>query len=218
MGSVDQESKSQLNEQFSLLVSCMNTIKVLTVLAEVEASPKEIGQKLGLKTPTASHHVKKLERLDLAELVEEREVGGTIQHFYRAKTRPLVDSEEWKKLSVTERERYSLWIMQLILVDCSRSFAAHLFDIHDDNHLSRTPLVADREGLTEVAKIMDRALSEILESQGRISERVARTGAPTMNIIAAMMCFEHPGVSDGLHRLHEESHAPYEPPFDGHTS
>ncbi len=82
----------ELNEQLALLVSCMNTIKVLTVLVDRAASPKEIGELLELKTPTVSHHVRKLLRLGMIELIDERDAGGTIQHVYRAIVRPLVSN------------------------------------------------------------------------------------------------------------------------------
>jgi DNA-binding transcriptional ArsR family regulator len=185
----------ELNEQLALLVSCMNTIEVLTVLAERAASPKEIGELLGLKTPTVSHHIKKLLNLRMIELIEERDVGGTILHVYRAIVRPLVSTKEWDKLSVTERERYSIWIVQLILIDASKSFASHLFDAHSDNHLSRTPVVADELGLTEVAEIQNKALDEIFHAQAIMADRMAREGTTGMNIIAAMMCFQLPEPS-----------------------
>lgn len=189
--------EKEIEQQLGLLVSCLNTIKVLTVLAERVASPKEIGDAVELSTPTASHHVKKLLRLNLVELIEERIVGGTVQHFYRAITRPLVNSEEWEMLGLDDRQKYSLWIMQLILTDAAKSFAAQLFDVHPQNHLSRTPMVVDEEGLTEVAGIQDRALKETIDSQARIAERMARTGEAGMNIIAAMMCFPIPEPKGG---------------------
>jgi DNA-binding transcriptional ArsR family regulator len=193
----------RLNEQLALLVSCENTIKVLTVLAERAASPKEIADILGLSTPNASHHVKKLKRLHLVELIEEREVGGTIQHIYRAIIRPLVSTEEWDKLSVDERQRFSIWIVQLIVADAAKSFDAGVFDVRPTRHLSRTPMVADDKGLDEVAEIQNRALDEIIQTQAVIADRMARDGTPGMNMIAAMMCFELPEPSDGPASLGE---------------
>lgn len=193
--------EKELDRQLAQLVSSLNTIKVLTVLAERAASPKEIGEILGLTTPATSHHVKKLAGLGLVELIEEKDVGGTIQHTYRAITRPLVNSDEWESLDLDDRQKYSLWIIQLILADAAKSFAARLFDGHPENHLSRTPMVVDRQGLTEVAEIQDRALEETIQSQARIADRMARTGESGMNLIAAMMCFQIPEPSGGPESL-----------------
>jgi predicted transcriptional regulator len=111
--SLDRQITS-LNEQLALVISHEITVKVLTILSECAASPKEIAAKLGLKTPTVSHHVKKLERLGLIELIEERDAGGTIQHIYRAVIRPIVSDKDWERLSIEERQLYSIWIVQLI--------------------------------------------------------------------------------------------------------
>ncbi len=107
-------------------------------------------------------------------------------------------TEEWDELNIEERERYSIWIVQLILIDASNSFANNFFDIYTDNHLSRTPMVADRQGLTEVAEIQNNALDEIIQTQAIIADRMIRDGSTGMNIIAAMMCFGLPEPSEGL--------------------
>jgi predicted transcriptional regulator len=188
----ERKREKELDQQLASLVACGNTIKALTILTEREASPKEIGSQLGVTTSAASHHVKKLESLGMVELVEERDVGGAIQHLYRAVVRPLVSNEEWEKLSEEERRRFSIWIVQLILADAARSFDARLFDAPANNHLSRIALVLDRQGFDEVAEIQDRALAEIFEVQARSTGRLALGGGAAASIVAAMMCFEVP--------------------------
>lgn len=187
----------ELNEQLAQLVGCINTVRVLTVLAEREAGPKEIGEILDLSTPTVSYHVKKLLRLSLVELIREEDVGGVMLHTYRAIIRPLLSTDEWDKLSVAERQRFSIWIVQLILADAAKSFQTNIFDQRSSRHLSRTPMVTDDEGFNEVASIQNRALDEILESQAIIAGRMAQEGTTGINIMVAMMCFELPGPSDG---------------------
>jgi DNA-binding transcriptional ArsR family regulator len=187
----------KLNELLALLIASEITIKVLTVLFERAASPKEIAARLGLKVPTVSHHVKKLLKMELIELVEEREVRGAIQHVYRAVVRPIVSTEEWDKLSLAQRQRFSVWIVQLILADAAKSLDAGTFDARSSRHLSRTPLVVDEQGLDEVAEIQNRALNEIIQVEAVSAERIVHGGETGLNLIAAMMCFELPEPSDG---------------------
>lgn len=189
-----------LGEELALVISSETTVKTLVYLVERAGSPKDIGLALGIPTPNASHHVKKLERLRIIELIEEREVGGTIQHIYRAVVRPIVSTEEWGKLGLAERQRYSIWIVRMILADAAKSFSANLFDARYNRHLSRTPMVVDAEGLNEVAEIQNRALNEIIAAEAASTERRAKSGDPGMDLIAAMMCFELPEPSDGLKR------------------
>jgi DNA-binding transcriptional ArsR family regulator len=194
----DRQTEASLNEQFSLVISHEITVKAMTLLSDWGAkSPKDIAERLDIPTSTASHHIKKLERLGLAELVEEREVGGVIQHFYRAVIRPIVDDEDWSKLSVSERQLYSIWIIQLILSDLAKSFDAELFDAYASNHLTRTPLLVDKEGLGEVAAIQTKALHESFQVVAKATERRLKSGEEGLNVISAMMCFPLPEPSDG---------------------
>jgi predicted transcriptional regulator len=197
MSAENYRQRKELDEQLALVISSEITIKVLVDLVERAASPKEIAVRLSLKVATVSHHVKKLERMGLIELVEEREVRGAIQHIYRAVIRPIVSTEEWEKLGIEERQRYSIWIVQMILADAAKSFNARLFDAYPTRHLSRVPMVVDREGLDEVAAIQNRALNEIIEVEARSAERLVQKGETGMNLTAAMMCFESPALSDG---------------------
>lgn len=199
----------RVDEQLAQVISSENTVKVLIYLVERAGSPKEIGDAVGLSTPNASHHVKKLLRIGLIELIEEKDVGGTIQHTYRAVVRPIMSDAEWEKLGLAERQRYSIWIVQLILVDLVKSFTANLFDARSNNHLSRTPLVVDELGVDEVAAIQKRALEETIQTEANSAERMVETGEAGINLIAAMMCFELPEPSEGLDRVDPE---------DGHDS
>jgi hypothetical protein len=111
-----------------------------------------------------------------------------------------MNDAEWEKLDLAERQRYSIWIVQLILVDLVKSFAAKLFDARPNNHLSRTPLVVDELGVDEVAAIQKRALEETIQTEANSAERMVETGEAGINLIAAMMCFELPEPSTGLAR------------------
>lgn len=189
-----------LDEQLAQVISSETTVKVLIYLVDRPGSPKEIADSLGLKTPNVSHHVKKLAKMGLIELIEERVVRGTIQHIYRAVVRPIMSDAEWEKLTIAERQRYSVWIVQMILVDLTKSFAANLFDARPNNHLSRVPMVVDEQGVDEVAAIQKRALEETIQAEANSAERMVENGEPGINLVAAMMCFELPEPTTGLAR------------------
>lgn len=192
------EHELELDEQLPLVIASEITVRALIYFVERAGSPKEVAEHLGLDTPRVSHHVKKLERLNLIELIEEREVGGAIQHIYRAVIRPIVSDEVWAKLSIEERQRFSIWVVQMILADAAMSFAANLFDVDPTNHLSRTPLFVDEEGFGEVSGVQDEALAKYFDIEAISTQRRAETGNSGFHVIAAMMCFRLPGPSRGL--------------------
>lgn len=194
----NSNTNPDLEKHLGLLASCVNTIRVLTVLAERTASPKEIAKILGISTPTASHHAKKLVEMELVELVEEVEVGGAIQHMYRAVFRPVVSTKEWEKLSLKQREEISVWGVRLILADAAIAFSEKVFDRSPKRHLSRAPLRVDLQGFHEIARIQDRALAELLRVYAAIEKRLEESGDAGFYIVAAMMCFQVPGPRERL--------------------
>lgn len=62
--------------------------RILALLDEGEASPKEIAGQLGEKLGNVSYHVRILARLGLIELVRETPRRGAVEHHYRAVPRP----------------------------------------------------------------------------------------------------------------------------------
>lgn len=198
MAAGSRTEQVELGGELALVISNETTVEVLVYLVERAGSPKEIGDALDISTAKASHHVKKLKRLCLVELIDEKEVGGAIQHIYRAVVRPIMITAEWDKLSIDERQRYSIWIVRMLLADAAQSFNANTFDARSNRHLSRVPMVVDAEGLNEVAEIQNRALNDLIQAEATSAARRVQTGDPGMNIIAAMMCFELPGPSHGL--------------------
>lgn len=194
----DAVDEVALGDELALVISNENTVKTLVYLVERAGSPKQIGKSVGLSTSMASYYAKKLVDLRLVELIDERDVGGTIEHVYRAIVRPIVNDQEWDKLGIAERQRYSVWIVRMLLADAAVSFNAGIFDARSNNHLSRAPLVVDEEGFAKVAEIENRALNEMIEAEAEATERRVHTGEPGIHIIASMMCFELPGPSKGL--------------------
>lgn len=198
MAATERAERLRLAEELGSVISNETTVKVLVYLVDRPGSPTEIGEALGVPTAKASHHAKKLTRLGLVELVEKQQVKGAVKHIYRAIVRPMFDTEEWSRLSLSERQRYSIWVIRMILADAARSLNAEIFDEYPTRHLSRIPLLVDKEGLEEVAEVQKRALEEIIEIEATSAERRMREGGTGMHMLAAMMCFPLPGPSEGV--------------------
>lgn len=196
-GATEEIGQKALNKQLAHVVAHDVRVKALTVLDERTASPKEVAAVLRERLGTVGHHIRELVKLGLVELVEERPVRGAVEHFYRAITRPLLSTEEWDELDIPERQKFSIWIVQLILADAAKSFSAGTFDRRSTRHLSRIPMVVDEQGWKEVTDIHNQALHAILEVQAKCAERLATTHDEGMNMLAAMLSFEMPEVTDG---------------------
>ena len=137
--------------------------------------------------------MRELEEVGLIELVDEKKRRGAVEHFYRAIARPLLSAEEWEQLSLDDRQGFSAWIIQLLLVDASQALAAGTFDARGDRHLSRTPLLVDEEGWRELVEIQANALRAMLEVQAASAAGSnAADGEEGIPTVAAMTLFEMP--------------------------
>jgi DNA-binding transcriptional ArsR family regulator len=168
--------------------------RVLTLLSERTASPKEIADQLEEPIPNVSHHAKRLVQLGCAELVDKRQVRGAIEHFYRATERAVVDTEEWNELDPMVAESFVCDIMQSSLDDFTSSVRAKMIGTDERFHLTRTRLVLDQEGLAEALEIQERARLEIVELQARAADRLAASGDRGLHVSSCLGCFEVPPI------------------------
>jgi DNA-binding transcriptional ArsR family regulator len=173
-----------------------NTLRVqaLTVLAERTASPNEIATELSKPLNSVSHHVKVLLKLGWIEAVRTAQRRGAVEHYYRAVVRPKLSTEEWSQHSLKERQRFSLWIVQLLLGDATEAFDAKTFDARADRHLSRVPLYVDKKGWAKITRLQNDLLDAYMETEAESAERMINSEEESEGIHASavMFCIEMP--------------------------
>ena len=175
--------------------------KALNILVERTASPNQIALELDEEVGNVSYHVKKLVRLGVVELVDERKVRGAVEHFYRAINLALVSDEEWAKLSIEERRPYTLYTLQLGMADAARAVEAGSFDARHDRYLTRIRTVVDEEGWSEFNELHEEMLERTMQikaaSAARRAKRPRDAAIPVMQIA---MFFEEPQPASELDR------------------
>lgn len=60
-------------------------------------SPKDLSQELQAPLSTVNYHVTELTKAGLLELVDQRQVRGAVEHFYRATETPEADSRHARR-------------------------------------------------------------------------------------------------------------------------
>ncbi len=166
--------------------------RAFSILAERTASPVEIAQEIGKDVGHVGYHVRKLQQLNLIELVDERPVRGAVEHFYRATVRPYVSAEEFDSQSVEEREVFTRHILQLHITDVARAMDEHTFDSRSNRYIVRIPMVLDEEGFEELAELHAEMYERTMDIEARSNGRRSGTedeGIPTMS---TSMFFETP--------------------------
>jgi DNA-binding transcriptional ArsR family regulator len=180
------------------LVAAINhplRVELLSMLRDREASPSEIAKELGEELGVVNYHARKLESLGMVEIVRERPVRGSTEHFYKATARPWWTTEEWARLDPNVRAVATAWAVDRLIADAATALNAGTFDARDERHLSRTPAVLDETGWNRVSEILDEALDAIIEEQAASTERRAESGELGIPTVIGMLAFEVPPPS-----------------------
>ncbi|HVV91419.1 MAG TPA: winged helix-turn-helix domain-containing protein [Solirubrobacterales bacterium] len=186
------KTATTMESTLAAIVAHPTRVRCFSILAERTASPVEIAQEIGKDVGHVGYHVRKLQEMNLIELVDERPVRGAVEHFYRAIERPILHEKEFAKQSIEEREVFTRYILQLHVADVARAMDEHTFDARPNRWILRTPLLVDEEGFDELAALHAEIYERTLDIQARSDERRTGTedeGIPTMS---ATMFFETP--------------------------
>jgi DNA-binding transcriptional ArsR family regulator len=186
------KTSPSMETTLAAIVAHPTRARAFVILAERTASPVEIAQEIGKDVGHVGYHVRKLQQLNLIELVDERPVRGAVEHFYRAIERVYVNEEEFAAQPIEQREIFTRHILQLLVADMARAMDEHTFDARPNRAILRTPMVVDEEGFQELSALHDEMYERTLDIQARSADR--RTGATDggINAISATMFFETP--------------------------
>lgn len=151
---------------------------VLRILDERTASPAEMARELGeLDCTQIAYHTRRLVKLGCAELVDERPVRGSVEHFYKGTERHLVDTDEWLDLAANHPELASHLFGEYGQAIIDDLVTAGKIEAYKDEkfHVTRTPTLLDLEGLAKGLEIVERMRMEMLELQDEVLARGGRT-------------------------------------------
>lgn len=196
MSGVEEQARPTIGRRgmrdFVAAVNHPLRVQMLAILTNREASPVQLSRELGEEKGVCAYHCRKLEELGMIELVRERPVRGSTEHFYRSVQRAWFDAEEWSKLDPSVRSVASGWTVDRLVEDAGAALNAGTFDRRGDRHLSRAPIVLDEKGWHTVNEILDRTLDEVLEQEAQSAQRLAESGEEPVRAVVGMLAFEIP--------------------------
>jgi hypothetical protein len=166
-------------------------VQILIILNERVASPNLLSQELEQSLNLVAYHVRVLEKYDCIELVDTKQRRGATEHFYRATRRQFLSDAELARMPESLRPGLAGAILKSVFDDIEEASKSGSLDEVDDLHLSRTPMIVDKQGWSEVSELLRGTLDRVLEIQTESSERIASGGEP--------------GILSKVHLLHFKS-------------
>lgn len=167
-------------------------VQILIILNERVASPNLLAQELDQSLNLVAYHVRVLEKYDCIELVDTKQRRGATEHFYRATRRQFLSDDEWSRMPKSLRPGMAGAVLKSVFEDIEAASKSGTLDEVEDIHLSRTPMVLDRQGWADVSDALKGCLDRLLEIQGEASERLAASNEPGILSKVHMLHFKSP--------------------------
>jgi len=152
-------------------------LRVLTLLNDGIASPSELAERLGERLGNVSYHVRILAELDCIELVRTRPVRGAVEHYYRATARPALSEQDWESLPASVRSSMAADVLTEAWADVTAASRAGGLDA-PDAHITRTALVLDEQGRSEIRELLSATLERALDIHAGSASRLGNAPAP----------------------------------------
>jgi predicted ArsR family transcriptional regulator len=170
-------------------------VQILIILNEKVASPNMLAQQLDQSLNLVAYHVRVLEKYDCIELVDTKQRRGATEHFYRATRRQFLTDSEWSRLPESLRPGLSGAMLKSAFDDVEEALDSGTFDELEDRHLSRTPMVVDKKGWEDSARLLADTLDRLLEIQAEANERLSGSGKEGMLSKVVMLHFKSPNTA-----------------------
>lgn len=148
-------------------------VRILALLQERTASPRELAEWLDATLGTVSYHVRTLHDFGLIDLVKTTQVRGAIAHHYRAKVRPRVSDDAWASAAPIVKQAAVGAALQTVDEYARASAAAGGFD-RAEAHLSRTSLRLDSKGWQQAARACEKLLADLHRIEESAAKRLAK--------------------------------------------
>jgi predicted ArsR family transcriptional regulator len=167
-------------------------VQILIILNEKVASPNMLANQLDQSLNLVAYHVRVLEKYDCIELVDTKQRRGATEHFYRATRRQFLTDSEWARLPKSLRPGLSGAMLKSAFDDVEEALDKSTFDELDDRHLSRTPMVVDKQGWQDAADLLGATLERLIEIQGEATARLGESGEEGIHSKVVMLHFKSP--------------------------
>lgn len=172
-------------------------VQILIILNERVASPNLLAQELDQSLNLVAYHVRVLEKYDCIELVDTKQRRGATEHFYRATRRQFLSSDEWARMPEVLRPAVSGAVLQSIFGDIEEAVRSGTMNEADDFHVTRTPMIVDKQGWEDVTALLDQTYERLLEVQTEASERLASGKSESLLSKVELLHFKSPASKEG---------------------
>jgi DNA-binding transcriptional ArsR family regulator len=149
--------------------------RMLSILQEREASPKELAAEFGIPLANVAYHIQVLRKLKLIKLVKKTPRRGAVEHHYRADYGAHIDNEAWSATPDVVKRSMVGAALEEIGRDVTDAATIGGFE-HSDAVLARSKYVFDQQAWEELGEVIKGALERADDLQKESAERLRDAG------------------------------------------
>ncbi len=146
-------------------------MKILSILDERTATPKELAGALGLPLENVSYHVRTLKDFGFIKLEKTRQVRGAVEHHYKLAARPRIGNKLWEEIPRVMQEALIDANLSAFIEDIGRAAMEGGFDRGEAN-LAYYSLILDDDAVKEVDEILREAEDRIEQISQKAQKRI----------------------------------------------
>lgn len=156
----------------------------------------ELASDMGEPVETVGAELAALQRAGLVKVASRRGPNGRVEETYSAPDMAEVNTADWERMDLAQRQRISAQILQVIDANINLAIEAGTFDARADRHLSHFPLRLDEQGWKDLGAILDTAFDGVREVRAQSNARQLEAGDGGIEARLILSLFELPTNGD----------------------
>ena len=145
--------------------------RMLSILQDRDASPKELAAEFGIPLANVAYHIQVLRKLKLIKLVKKTPRRGAVEHHYRADFGAHIDDEAWSSTPDVIKRSMVGGVLGEIGHDANDAASIGGFD-RADAVLTRTKYDLDQQAWEELSGMLNHVLERADELQKESAKRL----------------------------------------------
>jgi DNA-binding transcriptional ArsR family regulator len=164
-------------------------LRILSILEQRVASPKELAREIGAPLTHVSYHVRQLAQLGLIHLVRTTPRRGAVEHHYRLEARPRITEQAWRDAPEIAKQALVSTVLGQMSSKVNAAAAEGGFS-RAGAQLNRLPLQLDEQGWREAAAAIEGLIADLERIQADASKRTREPHSDGVAATVVMMLFE----------------------------
>jgi DNA-binding transcriptional ArsR family regulator len=166
-------------------------IRILGILEQRSATPKELAEILDVQLENLSYHVRTLRDFGFIKLERRRMVKGAVEHRYGMVARPRITADVWQQLPAMVREALDAASLDQIWDLVTRAVTQDKMS-RPESHMARRVARLDEQGFADMSKVVGQAVDKLVEVEKESAQRLRKHESPEVPTVLVAMLFDAP--------------------------